>query len=147
MGRIEEIDVATGKTLQVVAAAGPVVRTLVANPDGRSVAGIEGDHKLFLLERTQDAADWQQRTSAAQPDVLAKAVPAFSPQSNRLVLGGRDGRTLLVWNLRRPNAVDKVDLPVTSMLIGHLFLDEETLLSWTEGGDLHRWRLSDRLKR
>jgi WD40 repeat protein len=102
-GRIHRFDAATGEMVDTLPPQAGEVWSVAYSPDGQSLAF--GAGKLAVLW------DIKERRATVCPtllDGLIRAV-AFSPEGDRLFVGGEDKKRLIVWGLGRPH--DPVRLP------------------------------------
>jgi WD40 repeat protein len=145
LGELIEIDLTTGETLQLFSPHADPITQLTASPDGRFVAGTGEGGNVLLFERGSRKTAWHRREFGAFRSGAANVVPAFSPQSNLLVLGHADGRRLVVWDFQRAVPVCEIGACSESPLLGSAFLDQDTLLSWSGNGVITIWDLKSGL--
>ena len=143
-GRLIEIDLQTGSTLQLVRPDVERIKRLTASPDGHFVAAAVGvGRRVLLLEREPGGRLWRDHFFAELPTGSVDVIPAFSPRSDLVVLGHADGRRLVVWDLARAVPVWEIGDASEPALWGSTFLDQDTLLSWSKDGSISIWDLQE----
>jgi WD40 repeat protein len=140
---LEEIDLEVGATIQEIICDVDRIKHLIASPNGHYVAGLESGKGVRLLERQPDGIAWQDQKTLRHLELSDSVIPAFSPESDQLILGARHGRKLLVWDLEHGDLASKVDIPGGFTVGGSMFLQSDTLLVWSKEGEVHHWRWHD----
>jgi WD40 repeat protein len=138
-GRLLELDTATGDVLRLVAQLPEPGQVATFSPDGQLLAMIGGQQSLTLLDWRTGRSTWP--ASRDLPHRCRAGSLAFSPDSRRLVCGGRDTLTLAVWDLQT--------MELERELVGHeqsingaIFLDERRIASFAADGTIRVWDLA-----
>ncbi len=139
---IEEIDLQSGATIQLIKKNVTPVTQLVTSPDRRFVVAACHGSKVLLLERNVDDMSWHGRQIAEQLTGVAAVVPAFSPQSDLLVLGYHNGHGLAILEVERGLTVRELAASLEKPIQGSVFLDDDSLVSWNRDGSVFMWKLT-----
>jgi eukaryotic-like serine/threonine-protein kinase len=129
---IEVFDRNTGQSLQQLRLGAESPRSVTFSPDSRHLLAAIGDGSLveFDLEERRTS-----RVLRGHEDRATTA--AYSPQGLFIVSGGQDA-TLRIWN-PDDDRQHRVFLGHDREILAAAFLDEDTLVSSDDRGEIRRW--------
>jgi hypothetical protein len=101
---------------------------------------------VLLLQSQSNDRRWEIQRIAEHLPGSNLVAPSFSPQSNLLVIGRDDGMGLAVRDLERGTTLCELHGSFDSPIRGTAFLDETTLVSWSQDGFSGQWNFKEKLK-
>jgi WD40 repeat protein len=132
-GKISLVDIASGRVLQELVANGTNIRCLKFNPDGRKVAAVTDDDRLWIWEII--TGDILQTTDAFTGPVLDVG---FSPDGSRFAAITSDH--IWVGDAQAPSVQET--LPSPAGMLTHLAFNPNNLMLATAGDWLRLWNTS-----